>query len=171
MKSIVGDLIGKRNIVYAPVNRSGVLALFARLLDEFDMLLEETSEDAGFVIVRRRVDSGWERVKINLCLKSSEYSNGSVGDSELLICWHDDWPACPLQVFELKALFENDFRPTKPTVTIAGNIKPKGSEGVFLSQILPNDSGELLASRNITQQRFEKAIGDLDNKIKNFFPK
>ena len=42
-KSIVGDLIGRKNIVYAPTNRAGVLLLFARLVDEFEMLVEETA--------------------------------------------------------------------------------------------------------------------------------
>jgi hypothetical protein len=170
-KSIVGDLIGKRNIVYAPINRAGVLGLFCRLLDEFDMLLEETAADCGYVIARRRVDNGWERVKINLAYRSSEFSDGNPEDGDLLICWHHDWPGCPLKAFELKALFENDNQPTtpaspQPAVDRSADKKNEAN----LSDIMPDDSAALLANRAITIKRFEKAIGDLDDKIKNFFP-
>ena len=169
-KSIVGDLIGKRNIVYAPVNRAGVLGLFSRLLDEFDMFLEETAADCSYVIARRRVDNGWERVKINLSYRSSEFNNGDIEDGDLLICWNHDWPDCPLKAFELKALFENDFQPVQSSNPGPG-VKPvKDSNEVTLPEIMPADSNELIANRTVAIRRFEKAIDDLDDKIKNFFP-
>ncbi|MCP4580267.1 MAG: hypothetical protein GY839_01520 [candidate division Zixibacteria bacterium] len=184
-KSIVGDLVGKRGIVYSPVNRAGVLLIFARLLDEFDMLVEEIADDCGFVIVRRRVDAGWERVKISLSFKSSEFSNGSPDDGDLLICWHHDWPDCPLKTFELKALFENNLDDNKADDQNSeiDNInenriksnpgspsKDDNSAVISISDIMPSDSGELLEKRGVTRQRFEKAIGDLDDKIKKIFP-
>ncbi len=175
-KSIVGDLIGRRNIVYAPVNRSGVLLLFARLLDEFDMLVEETAEDCSYVIVRRRVDKGWERIQVNLAYKSSDYTRNDFSDNELLICWNHDWQDCPLKVFELKQLFNQD----NPPSVDSGNEKPKAeienpgndsnARTITFSDIIPQNPGEILNGRNLTAKRFEKAIGDLDEKIKNFFP-
>jgi hypothetical protein len=169
-RSIVGDLIGKRNIVYAPVNRAGVLGLFCRLLDEFDMLLEETAADCSYVIARRRVDSGWERVKINLAYRSSDFSNGDPEDGDLLICWHHDRPDCPLKAFELKSLFDNDSSPVTAASTQSAVSQPTGGRENTLTDIIPDDSTDLLANRAVTIKRFEKAIGDLDDKIKNFFP-
>jgi len=184
-KSIVGDLVGKRGIVYSPVNRAGVLLLFARLLDEFDMLVEEIAEDCSFVVVRRRVDAGWERVKISLSYKSSEFSDGSPDDGDLLICWHHDWPDCPLKAFELKALFENNPDDTKAENSKSEINNPKDNlempnpdssndndnPGVIsISDIIPPDAGELLEKRGVRRERFEKAIGDLDDKIKKIFP-
>jgi len=168
-KSIVGDLIGKRGIVYAPINRAGVLLLFSRLLDEFDMLVEETAEDCGFVIVRRRVDKGWERVKIFLAYKSSEFSDGNADDSDFLICWHHDRLECPLKVFALKALFEGSSDGKKGELVTETNQSEKAQSDT-LANILPENSSELLVNRAVTRDRFEKAIGDLDEKIKNIFP-
>jgi hypothetical protein len=168
-KSIVGDLIGKSNIVYAPVNRAGVLALFARLLDEFDMLLEETAGDGDYVIVRRRVDSGWERVRVNISYKSSEFENDDFEEGDLLICWHHDWPDCPLKAFELKALFESESRPAKGPNTENPGADTSGRRE-SLEKIMPENPGELLKDRNAAIKRFDQAIGDLDEKIKNFFP-
>jgi len=168
-KSIVGDLIGKRGIVYAPINRAGVLLLFSRLLDEFDMLVEETAEDCGFVVVRRRVDTGWERVKIFLSYKSSEFNDNAADDNDFLICWHHDRPECPLKVFELKALFEGKTD-EKNGEEVTGPNPDQVFPGKSLTDILPENSSELLINRAVTRERFNKAIGDLDDKIKNIFP-
>ncbi len=168
-KSIVGDLIAKRGIVYAPINRAGVLLLFSRLLDEFDMLVEETAEDCSYVVVRRRVDSGWERVTIFLSFKSSDFNDSAANDNDFLICWRHDRPDCPLKVFELKALFEggtDEKKADEAAQTGDSEVSPNKS----MADILPENSSELLINRAVTRERFEKAIGDLDEKIKNIFP-
>jgi hypothetical protein len=168
-KSIVGDLIGKRGIVYAPINRPGVLLLFSRLLDEFDMLVEETAVDCSFVVVRRRVDTGWERITIYLAFKSSDFNDGVANDDDFLICWHHDRPECPLKVFELKTLFDGKADERKSEEVAEANPVEVPS-GEPLANILPENSSELLINRAVTRDRFEKAIGDLDEKIKNIFP-
>jgi hypothetical protein len=165
-KTIVGDLIGKRGVVYAPVNQAGVLLLFSRLLDEFDMLVEQTAEDCGHVIGLRRVEQGWERVKIMIAFKSSDLENASDKDGDLLICWCHDWQECPLRTFELKSLFENGEFP--PAGDKAGNHK-KESLNTALADVTAGDSGELLQQRNAAGSRFEKAIEEIDARIKNIF--
>jgi len=168
-KSIVGDLIGKRGIVYAPINRAGILLLFSRLLDEFDMLVEEIADDCAFVVVRRRVDNGWERVKIFLSYKSSEFNDSTADDNDFLICWHHDSPECPLKAFELKALFEDKGDDNKSDEATEPN-PGKATSSPSMAEILPDNSSELLINRAVTRERFNKAIGDLDEKIKNIFP-
>ncbi len=171
-KSIVGELVGKRGIVYAPVNRAGVLLIFSRLLDEFEMLVEETAEDCRYIIARRRIDTGqpgssrWERVKIALAYESLEIQQEnksdieSDGSADLLICWQHNWPDCPLETFELRSLFA--------TATIP-SAEPS-NPAVSLNEIVPEDSGQLLKDRSSTQKRFEKAVSDLDEKIKKLYP-
>ena len=167
--SIVGDLIGKRGIVYAPVNRAGVLMLFSRLLDEFEMLIEQISDDCSYVIALRRIEYGWERIKISLAFKSSDLNNGSSLDGDLLICWHHDWSESPLKTFELKALFDNSHHSDSNNHTKAFDENNNSTGSVF-QDVISSDSGELLLRRGVTQRRFEKAISELDNKIKNIFP-
>lgn len=174
-KSVVGELIGKRGIVYAPVNRAGVLLIFSRLLDEFDMLVEEAADDCSYLIARRRIGSGnqgavqWERIKILLVYKSSELKNNDSIEGDLLICWHHDWLDCPLEAFQLKSLFEMESLPKtelrrKP---VAGN---KDNPETSLEEIVPKGSGQVLKNRGVTQKRFKKAINDLDEKIKKIHP-
>jgi hypothetical protein len=171
-KSIVGELVGKRGIVYAPVNRAGVLLIFSRLLDEFDMLVEETAEDCRYIIARRRVDTGqpgssrWERVKIALAYESLEIQEDenvgtdSYGTADLLICWQHNWPDCPLETFELRSIF----------ATSAVSAPEPPAPGIALTDIVPEDSGRLLKERATTQKRFEKAVSDLDDKIRKLYP-
>ena len=165
---IVGDLIGKRGIVYAPINRAGVLMLFARLLDEFDMLVEQISDDCSYVIALRRIEYGWERVKITLAFRSSDLNDSVAIEGDLLICWHHDWPECPLKTFELKALFENGL-PSDNDKMVRDDRENKATASAF-DEIIAGDSGELLLRRGVTQRRFEKAVDELDSKIKNIFP-
>lgn len=177
-KSIVGSLVGRRGIVYAPVNRAGVLFLFSRLLDEFDMLVEEISPDCRYVVSRRRVnaaDSGqisgddfWERVRIAIAYRSSEFQKNSFAEDDLLICWYHDWRACPLETFELKALFEESGAAGRPQTTVNEGMAEKPPA---IPDVGSPESGELLLNRKAVQKRFEKAIDELDRKIKKSFPR
>jgi hypothetical protein len=171
-KSIVGELVGKRGIVYAPVNRAGVLLIFSRLLDEFDMLVEETDADCRHIMARRRVDTGqpgssrWERVKIAFAYESLEIQEQNIIDTnsqdnaDLLICWQHNWPECSLETFELRSIFATTSVPAPE----------QSSPGVTLNDIIPENSGQLLKDRTTTQKRFEKAVSDLDEKIRKLYP-
>jgi len=168
-KSIVGDLVGRRGIVYAPINRAGVLLLFGRLLDEFDMLIEEIAADCAYVVARRRIDSGWEKVRIALAYRSSELSAGPDSGPDLLICWQHDWPACPIRTFELKSLYENNFQPLEaPNAEVTE--KAEKADNISMDNIMPSGAAEALAQRGEARRRFEKAIDNLDGKIKKIFP-
>jgi len=185
MRSIVGDLIGKHSIIYAPVNKAGVMFMFSRLLDEFDMLIEEIAADSSYIIARCCIDNyndnkHWERVKVLFALKSSDLNNGSQIDSELLICWSHDWLDCPLKTFGLKSLFEDEQKPEN-ILTLANDnsenreIERQASQTddsiatLSIQNIIPGNSNELLMRRRITKLKFEQAIKDLDRKIKNNF--
>jgi hypothetical protein len=171
-KSVVGELVGKRGIVYAPVNGAGVLLIFSRLLDEFDMLVEEIADDCRHIIARRRVDSGqpgatrWERVKIALAYESNELNQDGLVEKDsqaapdLLICWQHNWAECPIETFELRSIFGAKTPVPGEAVTPAPS----------LNDIIPENSGQLLKDRSATQKRFEKAITALDEKIKKLNP-
>ncbi|NLI16704.1 MAG: hypothetical protein GX409_10515 [candidate division Zixibacteria bacterium] len=171
-KSIVGELVGKRGIVYAPINRAGVLLIFSRLLDEFEMLVEETAEDCSYIIARRRVDTGqpgsnrWERVRIALAYESLEMQPANKtdtdfdGTADLLICWQHNWPECPLETFELRSIFAD----------VTASLNEPANQTISLNGIIPEDSGQLLKDRVTTQKRFEKAVSELDEKIKKLYP-
>ncbi|MCD6163645.1 MAG: hypothetical protein J7K40_14685 [candidate division Zixibacteria bacterium] len=185
MQSIVGDLIGKHNIIYAPVNKAGVMFMFSRLLNEFDILIEEVSANCNYVIARRCIDNysdnkHWERVKIVFALKSSEFNNGSQIDGDILICWNNDWPDCSLKTFELKSLCNEEQKPDtiltisnddseSNKIEMPPSHRNDGIATLSIQNIIPGDCSELLMRRRVTKLKFEQAIKDLDQKIKNNF--
>ena len=96
-------------LAHGPTNEQGVLFLFGAI-----------AEDLGFVVTRvqiafpdceamREVAPGvWQRVDIEL----EQYSRNFVSHMhdpnkcDLIVCWENNWPECPLEVIELKTEFE-----------------------------------------------------------------
>ena len=103
-KSIVGDLINFRGLVYAPINENGVIFLFGKVADDLNMYIEEIKPGYPDCIGRRFVGKGWEKVAIEFEYKSSNFRTHKHDpkDCDLIVCWEHDWKDCPLEVIELK---------------------------------------------------------------------
>ena len=103
-RSIVGDLINFRGLVYGPVNEMGVVALFAKVSEEIGFIIEEVRAEFPDCVARRQVDKGWERVAIEFEFKSSNFrKHGHDADAcDLIVCWEHDWESCPVPVLALK---------------------------------------------------------------------
>jgi len=103
-KSIVGDLINFRGLVYAPMNENGVVFLFGRVIDELHMYIEEIKPGFPDCVARRFTGKGWERVRIEFEFNSFAFKahGHSPDDCDLIVCWEHDWKDCPIEVVELK---------------------------------------------------------------------
>ncbi|MCU0916223.1 MAG: hypothetical protein MUC88_16925 [Planctomycetes bacterium] len=103
-RSIVGDLINFRGMVYAPQTESGVLYLFGKVADDLNMYIEELRSEAPDAIVRRFTGKGWERLRTEFEYRSSDFrQSGRDADAcDLIVCWEHDWSTCPLAVIELR---------------------------------------------------------------------
>ncbi len=72
-KSIVGDLINFRGLVYAPLNENGVVFLFGKIADDLNMYIEEIKPGFPDCIGRRYIGKGWERVAIEFEYQSRNF--------------------------------------------------------------------------------------------------
>jgi hypothetical protein len=63
-KSIAGDLINFRGLVYALINENGVIFFFGKVVDDLNMNIEEIKPGFHDCIGRRFIGKGWERVAI-----------------------------------------------------------------------------------------------------------
>lgn len=117
-KSVVGDLINFRGLVYAPLNENGVILLFGRVMHDLNMYIEEIKPGFPDCIARRFVGKGWERVSIEFEYLSSNFkAHGHDPDQcDMIVCWEHDWPACPIEVIELKSEIKTMVNPpiTRP---------------------------------------------------------
>ena len=72
-RSIVGDLINFRGLVYAPQTESAVLFLFGKVAEDLNMFVEEMRPEAPDAIVRRFTGKGWERLRVEFEQRSSDF--------------------------------------------------------------------------------------------------
>ena len=104
-RSIVGDLINFRGLVYAPLNENGVIFLFGKIAGDLNMYVEEIKPGFPDCIARRFTGRGWEKVRVEFEFKSSNFLDHGHNPSQcdLIICWEHNWQKCPLEVLELKS--------------------------------------------------------------------
>jgi hypothetical protein len=103
-RSIVGDLINFRGMVYAPQTESGVLYLFGKVAEDLNMYVEELRPEAPDGIARRFTGKGWERLRVEFEHRSSDLRQRGrdAEDCDLIVCWEHDWAGCPVEVLELR---------------------------------------------------------------------
>ncbi len=103
-KSIVGDLINFRGLVYSPLNENGVIFLFGKVIEDLNMYIEEIKPGFPDCLGRRFTGKGWELVSIEFEYKSSNFKDHKHDPSkcDLIVCWEHDWVDCPLEVIELR---------------------------------------------------------------------
>ncbi|MCP4632456.1 MAG: hypothetical protein GY855_05980 [candidate division Zixibacteria bacterium] len=171
-KSIVGPVINARRMVYGPVEKYGVMFLFARLLDELGFIIEEIVPVGPRVVARREVKEGLERLEAAFAFNSSEArGDGYLDNCEILVCWQDDWGDCPCEVLELRSqvLGSTPARRaidrvigTAHTTDVAGMKKPEASDA-------PESTEEENESEEELHRKFNKTIKEIDDKIKDLF--
>lgn len=129
-KSIVGSLINFRGLVYAPINENGVIFLFGKVVEDFNMYIEEIKPGFPDCIARRFVGKGWERVRIEFEYQSKNFfqHGHDKNDCDIIVCWEHNWEDCPLEVIELKSEIQRfDNYPVQPP---AGNNGPSENENI-----------------------------------------
>jgi hypothetical protein len=109
VKSVVGDLINFRGLVYSPMNENGVIFLFGKVVQDLNMYVEEIKPGFPDCIGRRFTGMGWERVTIEFEFKSSSFQTHKHDSKEcdIIVCWKHDWPDCPLEVIELQEVIKS----------------------------------------------------------------
>lgn len=107
-KSIVGDLINFRGLVYSPLNENGVIFLFGKVVEDLNMYIEEIKPGFPDCIARRFTGNGWEKVAIEFEYVSSNFKmhKHDSHNCDIIVCWEHDWIDCPLEVIALKDIIQ-----------------------------------------------------------------
>jgi hypothetical protein len=107
-KSIVGDLINFRGLVYSPMNENGVIFLFGKVVEDLNMYIEEIKPGYPDCVGRRFTGKGWERVAIEFEYKSSSFKahGHNIKECDIIVCWDHDWSDCPIEVLELHEIIK-----------------------------------------------------------------
>jgi len=143
-RSIVGDLINFRGLVYSPINENGVIFLFGKVMEDLNMYIEEIKPGFPDCIGRRFTGKGWERVSIEFEYRSSHFQQHRHDPikCDIIVCWEHDWHDCPIEVIELRDIIRflpNKFieRPDETSgvnkITVEDHLKnfPNKVENIF----------------------------------------
>jgi len=122
-RSLVGELINFRGLVYSPVNEQGVVFLFGRILDDLNMYIEEVRIKCPDCVARRYTRKGWELVYVEFeYLASNFIAHGHEKDKvDMIVCWEDDLTEeqrktlSGIEILELKSIINT---PEIPNIKI-----------------------------------------------------
>lgn len=148
-RSIVGELINFRGMLYAPLNENGVFLLFGKVAEDLNMYVEEIRTEAPDAIVRRFVGKGWERLRVEFAYRSSEYrQQGEDTDHcDAIVCWEHDWADCPFEVIELRdRIREMDTSPIRRPDEPAEGGEVKDLDDWFAAYGVPDRTRALFTS-------------------------
>lgn len=101
-----GELLRFRALDHEPTSESAVIFLFALVAEELGYVLETLGAGFPDAVGRRRVADGWRDVRIEfeyLSRNFRTYGHDPCG-CDLIVCWQDNWPECPVEVLELKGV-------------------------------------------------------------------
>ena len=111
-KTVVGNLINFRGLVYAPINEQGVVFLFGKIAHEFGMYVELIRTGYPDCIAKRFIGRDrWEEIKIEFEFRSSDFKRHKHKheDCDMIVCWIHDWEDCPktIEILELQNEIKN----------------------------------------------------------------
>ena len=157
-KSVVGDLIDFRGLVYSPVNENGVIFIFGKVAEDLNMYIEEIKAGFPDCVGRRFTGRGWEKIYIEFEYKSSHFKEHGHDSKEcdVIVCWENDWPECPIEVIELREVIKT--LPKKP-VQRPDVEKPEYSiEDLYRREKVADNVKALF-------ERFDKEVKSINDEI------
>lgn len=106
---LYGEPLGLAPMATAPTNEAGVMFLFATLARELGFVVLKVQKGFPDCEALRRLPNGrWQRLRIEFEFASRNFvlHGHDVKGCELIVCWENDWKECPVEVMELKKIFE-----------------------------------------------------------------
>jgi hypothetical protein len=112
LSNLYGDFINFRGLQHAPVNEQGVVFLFGMICRELGYVVEIVKPGFPDCEAKRRVRGKpgmWQRVRIEFEYQSRNFrQHGHDPDQcDVIVCWEDNWPECPIEVLELRSSMRN----------------------------------------------------------------
>jgi hypothetical protein len=109
-----GAPLGWGPLLCEPTNELGVAIVFGVLAADLGYAFEAAGIAFPDMTARRRVKGGrssggrWEPVRVELEFRASSFvAHGhDLKGCDVIICWENDWPDCPIEVLDLKAAIE-----------------------------------------------------------------
>jgi hypothetical protein len=104
---LYGEPFDFRGLRHAPINEQGVVYLFGMVSRELGFYVESIQQGFPDCEAKYLYDAKknlWARARIEFEFKASSFKEHGHDPCkcDVIICWMNDWPECPLRVIELK---------------------------------------------------------------------
>jgi hypothetical protein len=105
---VFGEPIDFRGLRHAPTNEQGVVYLFGMVSRELGFSVEALQQgfpDCEGKYLYDKSRKLWARARIEFEFRASNFRQHGHEENEcdVIVCWEDDWPDCPLRVVELRS--------------------------------------------------------------------
>jgi len=97
-------------LTFAPVNEMGVVFLFGAMAEKLGFIVTWIGTQYPDVEAFREVSPGrWQRVRVEIEFLSRNFLQHfhNPKECDLIVCWENNWPDCPLEVIALKECMES----------------------------------------------------------------
>ncbi|MGE5321981.1 MAG: homing endonuclease associated repeat-containing protein, partial [Actinomycetota bacterium] len=101
---VYGQPIMLPELATAPTNELGVIYLFGVLAKVLGLIvLRLQAEFPDCEALRRGPDGRWRRIRVEFEFESRNFllHGHDVNGCDLIVCWVNNWPSCPVEVLEL----------------------------------------------------------------------
>jgi len=103
-----GEPIDFRGLRHAPINEQGVVFLFGMVSRELGFNIEAIQQgfpDSEGKYLYDQKKGLWAKARIEFEYKASSFKSHGHDPTrcDFIVCWHNDWPDCPINVIELKS--------------------------------------------------------------------
>jgi len=109
--TIEAEIINFRGMIYAPLNKTGVVLLFSKVMDDLGVIYVSSPPGGFDMIGRVSTERGLEFKHFEFEYKSSHFRAHAHNYRlvDYLVCWEHDWKGCPrdLEVWELRTMIKN----------------------------------------------------------------
>jgi hypothetical protein len=104
-----GAPIDFRGFRHAPINEKGVIYLFGMVSYELGFIVEAVHAEFPDCEAKRHIGKDrYQRVRIEFEYRSSNFKvhGHDPTRADMIVCWINDWPDCPLEVLELRSALD-----------------------------------------------------------------
>ena len=103
-----GPFLNFRGLQHAPINEQGVVLLFGMVASDFGYVVESVATGFPDCEAKRRIKGpaeSWERIRIEFEYQSKNFLDHGHDPSQcdVIVCWEDNWPECPIEVLKLSS--------------------------------------------------------------------
>ena len=112
-RPMYGPLMRPCPLICGPINEAGVVYLFGTMAEQMGyVVLRMQSEFPDCEAFRLVDDERWQRVRIEFEYESRNFLKHlhDPNECDVIVCWRDNWPECPLEVVELRAIVREQMQ-------------------------------------------------------------